>query len=99
MCRPWPALTELIRACSCGGGGAPDHAGHQRRSAVQGESQARIARSPCGQGGAGGGAVGGPPLSAAGPRFVVKMATNAATVQTSTNTPTMAARKIKNHPA
>ena len=44
-----------------------DHAGHQRCSAIQGESQARIARSARGQDGAGGGtAVSEPPLSAAG---------------------------------
>src|SRR5437764_13828342 len=55
-------------ACSCGGGGAVDHAGHQRRSAIQGESQARTARSARGQDGAGGGGASyGPPLSAAGP--------------------------------
>jgi hypothetical protein len=71
-CRPWPAATELIRAWSCGGGGALDHACHQRCSAIQGVSQARIARSARGQDGAGGGkAAGGPPLSAGGrrPRF------------------------------
>ena len=45
-------MTELIRACSCGGGGALDHACHQRRSAIQGESQARTARSARGQDGA-----------------------------------------------
>src|SRR5438552_14387753 len=55
-------------ACSCRGGGALDHAGHQRRSAIQGESQARTARSARGQDGAGRGpAARGPPLSAAGP--------------------------------
>ena len=44
-----------------------DHAVHQRCSAIQGESQARTARSARGQDGAGGGAAaGGPPLSAAG---------------------------------
>ena len=60
-------MTELIRACSCGGGGAFDHAAHQRCSTVQGESQARTARSARGQDGAGGGpAARGPPLSAAG---------------------------------
>jgi hypothetical protein len=36
-------VTELIRACSGGGGGALDHACHQRCSAIQGESQARTA--------------------------------------------------------
>ena len=62
-------MTELIRACSCGGGGALDHACHQRRSAIQGESQARTARSARGQDGAcGGTAARGPPLSAAGVR-------------------------------
>jgi len=62
-------VTELIRACSCGGGGALDHACHQRRSAIQGESQARTARSARGQDGAcGGTAARGPPLSAAGRR-------------------------------
>src|SRR5215831_11227065 len=66
-CRPQPAATESIRACSCGGGGAWDHAGHQRRSAVQGESQARTARSARGQDGAGAGS--SPPLSAAGSRL------------------------------
>src|SRR4051794_37668565 len=71
-CRPRPAAAELIRACSCGGGGALDQAGHQRRSAVQGVSQARTARSARGQDGAGGGggaAACGPPLSAAGSRL------------------------------
>jgi hypothetical protein len=64
---PQPAATELIRACSGGGGGALDHAVHQRCSTVQGESQARTARSARGQDGAGGGtAACGPPLSAAG---------------------------------
>src|SRR5712691_2316818 len=68
--RPEPAATELIRACSCGGGGALDHACHQRCSAIQGESQARTARSARGQDGAGGGAAAcGPPLSAAGCRL------------------------------
>ena len=44
-----------------------DHAGHQRCSAIQGESQARTARSARGQDGAGGGAAAcAPPLSAAG---------------------------------
>ena len=44
-----------------------DHAVHQRCSTVQGESQARTARSARGQDGAGGGtAARGPPLSAAG---------------------------------
>ena len=44
-----------------------DHAAHQRCSAVQGESQARTARSARGQDGAGGGpAARGPPLSGAG---------------------------------
>ena len=44
-----------------------DHAGHQRCSAIQGESQARIARSARGHDGAGAGtAARGPPLSAAG---------------------------------
>src|SRR5207248_4382882 len=62
-----PAATELIRACSCGGGGALDHAAHQRCSTVQGESQARTARSVRGQDG-GGPAACGPPLSAAGCR-------------------------------
>src|SRR5215510_127764 len=65
-CRPQPAATESIRACSCGGGGAFDHACHQRCNAIDGESQARIARNACGQEGAGGAAAGGPPLSAAG---------------------------------
>ncbi len=66
-CRLQPAPTELVRACSCGGGGALDHAGHQRRSTIQGESQARTARSARGQDGAGGGtAAWEPPLSAAG---------------------------------
>src|SRR6266566_3862123 len=66
-CRPQPAATELIRACSCGGGGALDHAAHQRCSTVQGESQARTARSARGQDGGGGGTASrGPPLSAAG---------------------------------
>ncbi len=66
-CRPRPAATELIRACSCGGGGALDPAGHQRCSVIQGESQARTARSARGQDGAGGGTAGrGPPLFAAG---------------------------------
>ena len=48
-----------------------DHACHQRCSAIQGESQARTARSARGQDGAGGGgaAAGGPPLSAAGFRL------------------------------
>src|SRR5689334_4282181 len=65
-CRPWPTATEFIRACSCGGGGALDHACHQRCSTVQGVSQARIARSARGQDGGGGGkAAFGPPLSAA----------------------------------
>ena len=41
-----------------------DHAGHQRCSAIQGESQARTARSARGQGGA---AARGPPLFASGP--------------------------------
>src|SRR6266566_4413014 len=68
-CRPRPAATELIRACSCGGGGALDHAAHQRCSTVHGESQARTARSARGQDGAGGGtAACGPPLSASGLR-------------------------------
>ena len=49
------------------GGGAFDHAGHQRRNAIQGESQARTARSARGQDGAGGKAARGPPLSAARP--------------------------------
>jgi hypothetical protein len=41
-----------------------DHAGHQRCSAIQGESQARTARSARGQDGAGGGAAAcAPPLS------------------------------------
>src|SRR6266567_2012856 len=65
-CRPCPAATELIRACSCGGGGALDHAVHQRCSTVQGESQARTARRARGQDGAGGGPASGPPLSTAG---------------------------------
>src|SRR5262249_42019560 len=65
-CRPQPAATEFIRACSCAGGGALDHARHQRCNAIDGESQARIARNACGQEGAGGAAAGGPPLSAAG---------------------------------
>jgi len=48
-----------------------DHACHQRCSAIQGESQARTARSARGQPGPGGGgaAAGGPPLSAAGFRL------------------------------
>ena len=63
-------MTELIRACSCGGGGALDHAAHQRCSTVHGESQARTARSARGQDGAGGGtAAREPPLSAAGFRL------------------------------
>src|SRR5215467_1851104 len=45
-CRPWPAATGLIRACSGGGGGLSDHACQQRCSAIQGESQARAARGP-----------------------------------------------------
>jgi hypothetical protein len=46
-----------------------DHAGHQRRSAIQGESQARTARSARGQDGPSGIAASrGPPLSAAGYR-------------------------------
>ena len=46
-----------------------DHACHQRCSAIEGESQARIARSARGQDGAGGGKTArGPPLSAAGCR-------------------------------
>src|SRR6516225_9389642 len=65
-CRPQPAATELIRAWSCGGGGALDHACHQRCSAIEGESQARIARNACGQDGAGSAAAHGPPLSARG---------------------------------
>src|SRR5215470_17122688 len=65
-CRPWPAATGLIRACSGGGGGLSDHACQQRCSAIQGESQARTARGARGQGGAGGGtAARGPALSAA----------------------------------
>ena len=45
-----------------------DHAAHQRCSAIQGESQARIARSARGHDGASGGvAVHGPPLSGTGP--------------------------------
>ena len=44
-----------------------DHAAHQRCSTIQGESQARTARSAWGQDGTGGGtAARGPPLSAAG---------------------------------
>src|SRR6185369_466712 len=63
------AATELIRACSCGGGGALDHAVRQRCSTVQGESQARTSRRARGQDGAGGSpAAYGPPLSAAGVR-------------------------------
>jgi hypothetical protein len=34
------AAAESIKACSGGGGGALDHAGHQRCSAIHGESQA-----------------------------------------------------------
>src|SRR5215471_13775980 len=65
-CRPQPAVSEFIRACSCGGGGALDHAGHQRCSAIAGESQARIARNAWGQDGACRDAAAcGPPLSAA----------------------------------
>jgi hypothetical protein len=55
-----------------GGGGALDHAYHQRCSAIEGGSQALIARSARGQDGVGGGKAGcGPLLSAAGccPRF------------------------------
>src|SRR2546429_9078434 len=67
-CRPQPAATGLVGACSCGGGGALGHAGHQRCSAIQGESQARTARGARGQDGPGSGtAARGPPLSAAGP--------------------------------
>ena len=62
-------MTESRRACNCGGGGALDQAGHHRCRAIQGESQARIARSARGQDGAGGGpAAHGPPLSAPGLR-------------------------------
>jgi hypothetical protein len=46
-----------------------DHAAHQRRSTVHGESQARTARSARGQDGAGGTAACSPPLSAAGFRL------------------------------
>ena len=57
-------------ACSWRGGGALDHAAHQRCNAIQGESQARTARIARGQDGSGAGAVaGGPPLSAAGLRL------------------------------
>ena len=62
-CRPQSAATELIRACNCGGVGALDHAVHQRCSAIQGESQARTARSARGQDGAGGGMAARGPLS------------------------------------
>jgi hypothetical protein len=63
-------VTELIRACNCGGGGALDHAVHQRCSTVHGVSQARTARSARGHDGEGGGAPAcGPPLSAAGLRL------------------------------
>ena len=48
------------------GRGAVDQVGHQCCSAIQGESQARIARSARGQDGGGGTAVSEPPLSAAG---------------------------------
>src|SRR5713226_3012424 len=61
-CRPWPAASEFIRACSCGGGGALDHACHQRCSTVLGESQARTARMAGGQDG--GRAAAAPTLSA-----------------------------------
>ena len=66
MFSPRPAVTESIRACSCGGGGALDHAVHQRCRTVHGVSQARTARSARGQDRAGAGAAGGPPLSVAG---------------------------------
>jgi hypothetical protein len=46
-------VRDVIRACSCGGGGAFDHACHQRCSTIAGESQARIARNARGQDGAG----------------------------------------------
>jgi len=59
MCRPQPAATELIRACS-GGGGALDQAAHQRCS-DPGESQARTARIARDQDGGGTCAAGGPP--------------------------------------
>src|SRR5205809_4643229 len=43
-CRPWPASRDVIRAWSCRGGGALDHACHQRCRAIPGASQARTAR-------------------------------------------------------
>ena len=62
------ALPHLLQAAE--GGGALDHAVHQRCSTVHGESQARTARSARGRGGAGGGtAAREPPLSAAGFRL------------------------------
>src|SRR6266705_7179936 len=64
---PGPAATEFSRACNCRGGGAFDHAAHQRCSAIHGVSQARTARRARGQDGGGGAWPGcGPPLSAAG---------------------------------
>jgi DNA-binding CsgD family transcriptional regulator len=41
-CRPWPASRNVIRAWSCRGWGALDHACHQRCSAIRGASQSRI---------------------------------------------------------
>ena len=45
------------------GGGAVDHAGHQCRSAIKGESQTRTARSARGQDGVGAGVAACDPLS------------------------------------
>ena len=44
MAWPWPAATELICACSSGGGGALDHAGQQCCSAIQEEAR-RVPRA------------------------------------------------------
>ncbi len=44
MCRPWPAPTMVIRAWSSAGGGAVEHARHQRWNPSQGVSQLRTVR-------------------------------------------------------
>jgi SnoaL-like domain len=64
------ACRDRVHQClQLRGRGAFDHACHQRCRAIEGESQARIARNARGQEGAAGGAAArAPPLSAAGCR-------------------------------